>query len=175
MIEVLVAMIILAVGLLGVAGLFANSLKSADSAYISSQAVLLAYDMGDRIRANPSALSTYTSTPPAALTKDCRNTICTTAELAQFDLYRWSTATVARELPNGTTNISIVNTNNSNIEGLHFFNKDKNQQCPALGLTPSATGNTAAVTVLWDNRKQRDNATNKSYQQGACYTVLVRL
>ena len=80
LIEVLVAMIILAVGLLGIAGLFANSLKSADNAYMHSQAVVLAYDMGDRIRAK--------------------------AELAQADLYEWNT-TVASTLPGGNTSVAV--------------------------------------------------------------------
>lgn len=107
LIEVLVAMIILAVGLLGIAGLFANSLKSTDNAYMHSQAVVLAYDMGDRIRANPSVLADYAQTPPAtAPNKDCHASVCTKAELALADLYEWNT-TVTNTLPGGNTSVAV--------------------------------------------------------------------
>lgn len=55
LLEVLVAMVILAFGLLGLAGLQLNSVKSSHSAYLRSQATLLAYDMADRMRAAPEA------------------------------------------------------------------------------------------------------------------------
>lgn len=50
LLEVLVAVVILAFGLLGLAGLQLNSVKSSHSAYLRSQATLLAYDMADRMR-----------------------------------------------------------------------------------------------------------------------------
>ena len=52
LIEVLVAMLILSVGLLGLAGLQMTALQSNHSAYYRSQATLLAYDIIDRMRAN---------------------------------------------------------------------------------------------------------------------------
>ncbi len=55
LIEVLVAIIVLAIGLLGLAGLQLTSLKAADSAYFRSQATLLADDILDRMRSNRSA------------------------------------------------------------------------------------------------------------------------
>jgi type IV pilus assembly protein PilV len=50
LLEVLVAVVILAFGLLGLAGLQISSVKSSHSAYQRSQATLLAYDMADRMR-----------------------------------------------------------------------------------------------------------------------------
>ncbi len=50
LLEVLVAVVILAFGLLGLAGLQISSVKSSHSAYLRSQATLLAYDMADRMR-----------------------------------------------------------------------------------------------------------------------------
>ncbi|WP_247254681.1 type IV pilus modification protein PilV [Pseudomonas moorei] len=63
LIEVLVALLILSVGLLGAAALQLNALKYTDSARMTSQASFIAYDMMDRIRAN--AAADYTITPPA--------------------------------------------------------------------------------------------------------------
>ncbi|MCX7101946.1 MAG: type IV pilus modification protein PilV, partial [Methylobacter sp.] len=58
LIEVLIAMLVLAVGLLGLAGLQATSLKSNQSAYNRSQATQLAYDLADRMRANVAGAAT---------------------------------------------------------------------------------------------------------------------
>ena len=52
LIEVLVAVLVLSIGLLGLAGLQVTSLQSNHSAYYRSQATLLAYDIADRMRAN---------------------------------------------------------------------------------------------------------------------------
>ncbi len=54
LLEVLVGLIILAVGLLGLAGLQMKSLKQNNEAYLRSQATLQAYDILERIRANRS-------------------------------------------------------------------------------------------------------------------------
>lgn len=52
LIEVLVTVLILAIGLLGLAGLQSTSLRSNHSSLLRSQATVLAYDIADRLRAN---------------------------------------------------------------------------------------------------------------------------
>lgn len=59
LLEVLVAIVVLALGLLGLAALQITSLKGGHGAYLRSQAAQLTYDMGDRIRANPIAVDDY--------------------------------------------------------------------------------------------------------------------
>ena len=78
MIEVLVATVILAGGLLGAAAVQLNALKHTDSALMTTQASFIAYDMLDRIRANnlrvikasipvfAAMLGTRWRTPPSA-------------------------------------------------------------------------------------------------------------
>lgn len=93
LLEVLVAVVILGVGLLGVAGLQVLSVKNTHSAYMRSQATFLAYDIIDSIRANPNAITAYDNiafgTAPAA-NQDCDgSTACTTAQLAVHDLNIW--------------------------------------------------------------------------------------
>ena len=53
LLEVLVSMIIFAIGMLGLAGMQGIALKDNNDAYHRSQAVFFAHDLGDRIRANP--------------------------------------------------------------------------------------------------------------------------
>ena len=61
LIEVLVTMLILAFGLLGVAGLLVGGVSNAASSESFSKASQLAADMADRIRANPAAALSSTS------------------------------------------------------------------------------------------------------------------
>lgn len=53
LIEVLVSLLIMGIGLLGAAALQLNALKFTDSSALTSQVSFIAYDMMDRIRANP--------------------------------------------------------------------------------------------------------------------------
>lgn len=55
LIEVLITALVLAIGLLGLASLQANSLVGNQQSYMRSQATSLAYDMSDRLRANKTA------------------------------------------------------------------------------------------------------------------------
>ena len=80
LIEVLVALLILAIGLMGTAMLQLNALKYTDSARMTSQASFIAYDMLDRIRANAGADYSWGSAEPAP-----RST--STASVRDLDLH----------------------------------------------------------------------------------------
>jgi type IV pilus assembly protein PilV len=54
LVEVLVAVLVLSIGLLGIAGLQLTSLRGNQSSYLRSQATVLSYDLIDRMRANRS-------------------------------------------------------------------------------------------------------------------------
>lgn len=105
MIEALVALVVLAVGMLGVASLFITTVQANSSAISRMQAVYLASDLSDRIRANAAGLSAYdTGETTAEYTgsdaKNCyvSSASCTATELAQYDLYDWDRQ-VANSLP----------------------------------------------------------------------------
>ncbi|AAO54354.1 MULTISPECIES: type IV pilus modification protein PilV [Pseudomonas syringae group] len=113
LIEVLVSVLILAIGLLGAAAIQLNALKYTDSSAMTSQASFIAYDMMDRIRANvdgnasangsTNVLATYAlanlAGAPAANPNDAR---------AQ-DLYDFKTNIVNFAGASGTGSI-VVNT-----------------------------------------------------------------
>jgi type IV pilus assembly protein PilV len=96
LLEVLIALVVLSIGLLGIAGLQGVGLRSSHGAYLSSQASLLAYDMADRIRANPQTSATYNGF--STTTVDCAAPAVT--PLAAADLAQWACAVQAL-LPNG--------------------------------------------------------------------------
>lgn len=56
LIEVLVAVIVFSIGLLGLAGLQMNALKFNESAAVRGHAVFLAEEMADRIRSRPASV-----------------------------------------------------------------------------------------------------------------------
>lgn len=107
LIEVLVALLILAIGLLGLAGLQANSLRNNYSAYLRSQATFHVYEIIDRMRANRQhALAegydrSFGATAPSG---NCSSR-CSEAEMKNADLAEWL-ALVAR-LPDGQGAVDV--------------------------------------------------------------------
>lgn len=97
LIEVLVTMVVLAFGLLGVAGLLVNGVSNAAASESYSKASQLAADMADRIRANPAAalsatseyITTYSDVVPAS-----------PDSIALADKRAWMLA-LANQLPQG--------------------------------------------------------------------------
>ena len=111
LIEVLIAVVLLAGGLLGLAALQAAGLSNNQSAYNRSQATQLAYDIADRMRANPTAAASYLTDPSLAnaSASDCSSSanLCTPAQLAVKDLDDWSDDLI-NTLPRGEGRVAVV-------------------------------------------------------------------
>jgi type IV pilus assembly protein PilV len=100
LLEVLIALVVLSIGLLGIAALQGVGLRSSQGAYLTSQASLLAYDIADRIRANPQPVDNYDFN---TTTIDCSQPLPTTP-LLTADLAEWA-CSLERLLPNGSATI----------------------------------------------------------------------
>ncbi|OMG66869.1 type IV pilus modification protein PilV [Stutzerimonas balearica] len=88
LIEVLVAVLVLSVGLLGLAGLQMKAMQSNHSAYYRSQATVLAYDIIDRMRANRAdALNGVYDLP--LTNEECDPELAASGTLAQRDKAEW--------------------------------------------------------------------------------------
>ena len=92
MIEVMVTVFILAVGLLGVAGLQSAGLRHANNSQTDAQAQILAQDLAEMIYAfDATATGSYAMNAlPLNQGKDCISSSCTNAELAQYNIWTWS-------------------------------------------------------------------------------------
>jgi type IV pilus assembly protein PilV len=102
LLEVLVAIIVLSVGLLGLAGLMATSMRNNHSAYQRTQAAWLAYDVVDRMRVNrKDALINDYDVPIGSAT------IATPSTLANADINGWKT-TLANSLPVGDGSVAVT-------------------------------------------------------------------
>ena len=92
LIETMIALFILAVGLLGFAGLLSNSLTMNQRAFTLSQAMSMAHNYAERMRVNRSSASTYgisiTQDPPSSV-MDCLSLTCSQTQLAEWDKKQW--------------------------------------------------------------------------------------
>lgn len=110
LLEVLITLVILAIGLLGLAGIQATGLKNNHSAYMRSQATQLAYDIADRMRANMTAVDSYLTTDPssAGIKTSCMEVSgCAPVDMAENDLYEWNLA-LTNALPLAEAIVSIA-------------------------------------------------------------------
>ncbi len=101
LLENMIALVVLSVGLLGLAGLQAYTLRGGSNSQFRLYAMQQAEDMAGRIRANlaevyvPTAASAYDNVAPVVTPTnglDCRNYFCSAAALANFDVYQWQVA-----------------------------------------------------------------------------------
>jgi type IV pilus assembly protein PilV len=107
LVEVLVALVLLSIGLLGAGEMLLGSLRSHGEALREMAAAGLVRDMADRIRANPHAGAAYHSREVAPLDAPCDVAgPCTAPELAAADLAYFMDA--ARRLLPGTETRAIV-------------------------------------------------------------------
>jgi len=150
LLEILIAIVILSIGLLGLAGLQATGLKNNYSAYQRTQASLLANEMLDRIRANRQGLeagaydnvdSTVTSDP------GCITSGCSPAQMALHDAHDWATR-LSDLLPAGRGRVS------------------------------GAGGNSIfTITVMWDDERTGATGTDCSGNTAVdltCFTLSTR-
>jgi type IV pilus assembly protein PilV len=133
MIEVLVALFILSVGLLGVAAMQQIGLRNSHSAHLRSQATALTYEIADRMRANlflarNGDYATPLDEASDELAPDCAS--ATPAARVICDVWEWKTALETR-LPAGRG---------------------------AVELNPVGAGatRTVTITVAWDDTRDVD-------------------
>jgi type IV pilus assembly protein PilV len=107
LVEAMVALVVLAVGMLGIAGLYVTTLRSGGGAIYRMQAVNLAGDLADRIRANRTANVAYAG---AAANNNCYGAAsvnCAPALMAANDLFVWQQQ-VAAILPGGNAAVAVA-------------------------------------------------------------------
>ena len=142
MLEVLIAILVTAFGLLGLAGMQLNGLKQASNSSARSIATILAYDIADRMRANPDpasggAYSTYNGQQGTYRSACFATTGCNRDQMAQTDVAAWAEQ-LASLLPSGRGAICVDSTPN-----------DGTPAAPACDNAPNAP---YAIKIWWDER-----------------------
>ncbi len=124
LVEVLVALLVLSIGLLGLAALQTTSMKYNTDSYFRTQATYFVYDIIDRMRTNsasvidggtydvpdaPSAtsiISTYQSCKSSTCACDA-TAVCDTTQLATHDLGKWYER-MGQVLPGASNNNNLA-------------------------------------------------------------------
>lgn len=158
LIEILISMVIVAIGLLGLAGMQLQGLQNNQRSFFRTQATQFASDMSDRMRSNPNALTVVLGVPPIAgaiggfnnripalpLAVDCLVAICTSSEMAEYDLDQWNTSLASRlGLPLG---VGVVCIDSTPADGSVAVGGAVTDDC-------DDTGFTYVIKVWWDDSK----------------------
>lgn len=120
LLEVLVSILLSAIGLLALAGANVASIRYSKMSQYRGTATVLALDLGERMRANKAGVLSYSysatgfaAQTAAAVASDttcetyAASTPCSTANLASYDLNTWRRV-VRAQLPNGAVFVDIV-------------------------------------------------------------------
>jgi type IV pilus assembly protein PilV len=107
LIESLVALIVLSVGMIGIAALYGQGLAASRTALYRTTAVNLASEMADRIRSNRLGRSSYAGVGAVRPCGPGGGTNCTPVQMAEYDMNIWTTL-VGNQLPGGTGTVAYV-------------------------------------------------------------------
>jgi len=111
LVEVMVAMVVFSIGLLGLAGLQSLGISNNQTAFFRSTATQQAYNMADRMRNNIAGVdagnyNAINKNIPAIGT-NCITGTCTPTQLANFDHFEWNTNNAAL-LPQGHGTVTLT-------------------------------------------------------------------
>ena len=108
LVEALVSLVVMSVGMIGIAAMYAQGLGAERTSQYRGVAVMLAGDLADRIRSNRLAAGAYAG---GAANSGCDpsgggGVDCTPAEMAAHDLFLWDQQVTAL-LPNGAWQVQF--------------------------------------------------------------------
>lgn len=107
LVEVLITLVIMSVGMLGIAGLYVQGLQAGRTSMFRHQAVTIAGDVADRIRVNPTAAGAYEAATGTNNSCVAGGVNCTPAQMAANDIALWRTQ-VQNALPSGAVAVDYT-------------------------------------------------------------------
>lgn len=124
LIEVLAAVMVLAIGVLGFVGLQVRAIQASSDAFYRTQAMAIAQDLAERVRINYGQLATYKTTtqwPTTGLTSaptNCMTGTCSATDMVTFDSQsvRYSAQSL---LPQGLVNMESCQGTTSNLSCIY--------------------------------------------------------
>lgn len=161
LIEVLVAIVIFSIGLLGIASLQVAGLRFAGGSQHRAVATMQGQNMADRMLANLAGVEdgdyNITGSIPTSYTTDCDGNDCTSSDLAEYDLVTWNQSN-ADILPNGDGVVCIDSTPNDG--------DSSNWAC-------DDTGDVYAIKIEWQERIAGDEDIEDTAGEGVLTRQLV--
>ncbi len=147
LIEVLVSVVVLALGFLGMTSLQTKSLQNNQNAVLRTQAAYLSYEMLEKIRGNPvaNAIDIYVGNNGVTSATNCLTTSCDQNDLAAFDVLSWKCAINSSHCTNDVQGNLISTTS----------------ELPSGTGTIEKSGNNIKITISWaEGRPKLNPATN---------------
>ena len=150
LLEVMIALAIFSIGMLGIAGMQARGIQSTGFSQFRTIAIIQSYDMAERIQANITGARAglYNDLAPVIVGGlDCVNAQCSSAQFATFDHFEWNTVNNA-VLPSGRGSV--------------------------IGAPTPTGGITFTITVMWDEDRSGVVGTGCSGDPSVdlkCYTT----
>ncbi len=113
LLEVMIALVILSIGVLGIVALQVSTYKSLQTSHNYAYAAMLANDMADRILANPGNDAAYEhdDLPEGATDCNAEGAACSAADLVLHDINEWQTliqSTGPGSLPDGQGSVDFI-------------------------------------------------------------------
>ncbi len=145
LIESLIALLIISVGLLGIAALQITSLQQSASSQWHSQAVWASYQMSDRIIANRSVFNSYVGIDTNDdFTQICQNAVCDPDQMILADAKDWKE--LLANFPEGR---GIISSETADSLIISIMWKDNSDESNCVNGEPDATGMTCfTITVI---------------------------
>jgi len=100
LLEVMVAGVVTALGLSGVAALLLAGTAGTSAAHLDTRAAMLARHLSATIALSPAAATAFLADPPPVTTDCAQDNPCTAEQFAAYNLRQWRLA-VAEQLPDG--------------------------------------------------------------------------
>jgi type IV pilus assembly protein PilV len=146
LIESMISLLVISVGLLGIAALQVTSISQNASALNHSQAVWIANNMADRVRANGGAFDSYKGITTGQAGNDNCNSVCTPEAMVKADTADFSN--MVKSLPSAKGEIEAI----------------------------AGSPNGVAITVMWDDEGTNpagDDCNGDPQTNLTCYIAVV--
>lgn len=150
LIEVLMAVLIFSISLIGMAGLMMMATRSNQAAYLRTQVAFIAQNMADRMHANPVAVwkGDYNVSFPSTVTQTCNTTTsCNVDQLANHDIGVWNSQLSTFLPPPSTGPLASIVCNQASVG----FTPSADQ----MAMNPPYGGN-CVMTINWTERGTGD-------------------
>ncbi|MGB1885606.1 MAG: type IV pilus modification protein PilV [Gammaproteobacteria bacterium] len=163
LVEVLIAILIFAIGLLGIAALQVSGLRYTKSSQTRSVAAIQAENMVDRMRANETAVANGMYLALGAETVNCDNTACAPQEMANYDFNRWLGET--RQALGVKRFDGALNTDNSVNATICLDSTPQDGTDGAWAC--DGAGNVYAIKIEWRERTSERGGVTDTYSNTA--------
>lgn len=168
MVEVLVAMLLLAIGVLGYAALQVRAVEATGEALNRSQAMVILRGLAEQIRVNSTAQSSYqaavlgyanaSTAPSLGSNTDCYSaSSCTSAQLATFDAYQ--TASSAFKLGMKVSMVDCPGVSGATVKRQCLFAAWGKTTLPTTNALPASTTAPTSTDCMLETGVYQPDAT----------------